>query len=97
MMLVLLYNITTWTFIAGILKEWTFCVILFVFLTTFLVHKVLFQQYIISQKQKGFIREAERYCPENGLLSLNIPLFTGLGHEDENWKGYRVRGTYEPS
>ena len=58
MMLVLLYNITTWTFIAGILKEWTFCVIFFAFINTFLVHKVLFQISIISYKQKLFVKEA---------------------------------------
>jgi hypothetical protein len=58
MMLVLLYNVTAWTFIAGILKEWTFCVIFFAFITMFLVHKVLFQISIILHKQKHFAKEA---------------------------------------
>ena len=42
MMLVLIYNIASWTFIAGILKGWTFAVIFFVFISSFLVHKVSF-------------------------------------------------------
>jgi hypothetical protein len=40
MMCVLLYNISSWTFIMGILKGWTFLVLFVIFLSSYLVHKV---------------------------------------------------------
>ena len=40
MAVVLMYNLATWTFMMGILKGWTFMVVLFVFFTTFLANKV---------------------------------------------------------
>ena len=42
MLLVLTYNILSWTITAGILKGWTFLVMIVVFLTCYLVHKVGF-------------------------------------------------------
>ena len=40
MAVVLMYNLATWTFMMGILKGWTFMVVLFVFITTYLANKV---------------------------------------------------------
>ena len=40
MAVVLMYNLATWTFIMGILKGWTFLVVLFVFFATYLANKV---------------------------------------------------------
>ena len=40
MMVVLIYNVACWTFIMGILKEWTFVVVFAVFFTSYLAHKV---------------------------------------------------------
>ena len=47
MMLVLSYNIVSWSFIMGILKGWTFLVLFFVAGTTYLAHKVGYGSYII--------------------------------------------------
>ena len=40
MFVVLISNIASWTYIAGILKGWTFVVLFCVFVSSFLAHKV---------------------------------------------------------
>ena len=41
MLLVLMYNIASWTITAGLLKQWTFLVLVIVFAFCYIVHKVL--------------------------------------------------------
>ena len=39
MAVVLIYNLVSWSFLMGILKQWTFVAVLFVFITTYLTNK----------------------------------------------------------
>ena len=42
MLLVLVYNILSWTITVGILKGWTFLVLFVIFIACYLAHKVGF-------------------------------------------------------